>query len=447
MITYYFPPSAEVGAQRPFQFSKYLPEFGWNPIVLTVEPEKYRDEQRVDWKSLNKIPRGILIHRTGIIRPARSITKWGKRLIGIGRNGVHKKSKESPLSENHGGGDKKGLIGRMSDLIDLLFATPDEEVGWLPFAVVEGIKLIVKNQIDVIYTTSPPHSTHLIGYFLKHLTGGHWVVDLQDPWVLSPWRTFHNKLHKAVCSYMERRILIMADKLIFNTEHAMGKYIAHYGGILKHKSCSIPNGFDPDDFADLDRKRKEENSNKLTITHAGTLYKKRNPFPLVEAIYRLNQWGILNSNNFHLYLIGRATMERDLKAKIQALKLNKLIDLVPPMPHRDCLKYMLDSKVLLLIQPETELQVPAKLYEYIYLGKPVLAITEPNGAAAGLIRKYHLGIVVSNSAEDISSALMKLYRDLREKKLTYNSSDLPLQIYNARNLTKRFSQVLKECLT
>jgi glycosyltransferase involved in cell wall biosynthesis len=452
IITYYFPPSGEVGVQRPAQIARLSPKVGWRPVILTVKPEAYRENQKVNPEGCQAQPG---VYRTRVTRPARHLTQWGKRLIPGGSKEGKRSGDDSQrvADECSSVAARKRLLPkatriaaqRLTNFVNVIFSTPDEEIGWLPFAFVKGLRLLRKEKVDVIYTTSPPHSAHLIGYGLKWLTEIPWIADFQDPWTLSPW---HDSLVKQSLAYqietrMEAKIMDRADRVIFNTTHAMAEHMKHYGEALAQKSIAIPNGFDPEDMERLTRNGKTKRpKGKLTLLHAGTLYRKRNPLPLIEAVHRLHRQGILSVDNFHLAFVGKATMEEEANERIQELGLTELAHFSPPVQHEECLRLMRDAEALLLLQPETRLQVPAKLYEYGYLQKPILAITEPDGAAADIIKQHQMGVIAPNTVEAIVDGLIKLLDDFQNGWKTYRYSKSALQAYNAHCLINKFAEAL-----
>ena len=444
IISYYFPPHSSVGVQRPSQIAKYSPQSGWEPIVLTVEPEGYRARSEINDSS--QPPKEVPVYRTRIRRPAREITHLGKRLMPIRQaHAASVPQPEAPTEADRPSGSSQQL-GRF---IDLFLGTPDEEVGWLPFAVSAGIKLIRRHEIDVIYTTSPPHSAHLAGHVLSRLTGLPWVVDYQDPWSLDPWKQeIRPSLEQWVHIQMERGVLDRADRLIFNTENAMQAYIDCYDGGVAKKSCAIPNGFDPDDMQDFGiDPTKAESSTKLTLLHAGSLYGKRNPFPVIKAVQQLHQQGILSPDNFHLTFLGSAKMEVEATELIHRSGLAQMIELVPPVPREECFRAMLRSEMLLILQPGTQLQIPAKLYEYVQLRKPIMAITETDGALASIMRKHRTGVLVTNEIQDIMEGLTQALHDFRNEWGNSGHTEFPLELYQAPYLTRRITEVFSEAYT
>ena len=389
------------------------------------------------------------------MRPAREITRIGKKLLK--KNSAF----EAPSAQPATAPPAEGGYG-LSNFIDSMFATPDEEVGWLPFAVSKGLRIIHREKPALIYTTSPPHSVQLIGYGLKWLTDLPWIADFQDPWTLDPWR-FKGTPARA---FLERKIMEAADTVIFNTPHARQAYVDHYGSYLATKSTAIPNGFDPRQLETLALRRQHgatpttqgvrrfqrlpsvggetQRHRKLTLMHAGSLYSRRNPFALIEAVSALHDKGALSAANFHLTFLGTATMQAEAEAMLEKHQLVELISFVPPVPHEKCLQMMRESAVLVILQPDTRLQVPAKLYEYGYLEKPILAVAEPDGAVAEIIQKYNMGVVVPNDASAITEGLTQLLSDFQRGWETYRYEKSCLEAYSAPHMVRRLAETLNE---
>ncbi|KPL02135.1 MAG: hypothetical protein AMJ73_09210, partial [candidate division Zixibacteria bacterium SM1_73] len=194
LITYYFPPMGMGGVQRTSKFAKYLPGFGWTPFVLTVKDVHYWAE---DPSLLEELPPEVKVIRTGSFDPLR---------ISFKLKSLFKKRKQRNKYV-------KESTAQRSKLSSWLFF-PDSKIGWVPFALLSGLNLIRKERIDLIFTTSPPPSLHLVGYLLKLLTGKPWVVDFRDPWTGYKFEIFPTRLHLFLKNQLVRLIIKNADRII-----------------------------------------------------------------------------------------------------------------------------------------------------------------------------------------------------------------------------------------
>ena len=446
VIAYYFPPSNGAGVHRTLRFVKFLPEFQWKPVVLTIKEDFYAFSQPIDLGTYQKIPKEIKVYRTALLRPFVFLIKIRDKIKGIKSQQISKSQEEKKQKIQN----QKDLLYSLKNFIDNLLNTPDSEIGWLPFAIPKGLQLLRKENIKIIYTTSPPHSTHLIGLCLKILAFRPWVVDFRDPWARRPWGSEENKksLRYKFQIFLEKLVVRFADKVILNTESMRQEFRKYYSGYSPKKFITITNGFDPDDFIGIDIQSKKDN-NKFTITHAGSLYRKRNPRLFLEAIAQLQKEGIIHSDNFQVNLVGKISEEFNVESLIQELNIEKLISLIPPVSHKESLLFLANSDILLIIQPETVLQIPGKIFEYIYLKKPILALTG-NGATAKLVTENGLGIVVNaDNVEQIENGILELYNNRRhyDRVVQKLASDSALIKYNGKRLTGELSEVLNDCMT
>ena len=211
IITYYWPPAGGPGVQRVLKFAKYLPEFGWEPYILTV---KYGEYYAIDDKLLDEIPENLQVYKTSAFEPYNLYRK------------VLGKSKDKSLPVYILNTSKKdSLLERISKWIRVNLFIPDPRMFWLPFAASKGEKIIKEKNIDLIFTSSPPHTVQLIGKRLSKITGKPWVADFRDPWTKAFWfseikrTSFSAKINKS----MEKGVLDSADALTFISDSLFSK--------------------------------------------------------------------------------------------------------------------------------------------------------------------------------------------------------------------------------
>jgi glycosyltransferase involved in cell wall biosynthesis len=211
-----------------------------------------------------------------------------------------------------------------------------------------------------------------------------------------------------------------ADAILFATPTNRREYASQYGAQVAEKFFVVPNGCDPDEFAGRSR---PADSETFTLLHAGSLYGARSPVPLFEAIASIISKGIVRRDQFRLRLIGTSTLDRDLEQSVSRHNLHDVVERVSRMPRREIVDAMASASALLVLQPGTTVSIPGKLYEYLALGKPVLALCE-EGDTAELVRASGAGIaVISPDVRAVEAGLVELLR-VRERPLVPAHRDL-----------------------
>ena len=234
IITYYWPPSGGAGVQRWLKFSKYLPEFGYTPIILTVD-EKEASYAQLDYSLLQEVDPALQVHKTRTFEPYNLYRKLSKK-------------KEIPYG-GFSNQKKITLFERFSRMIRGNLFVPDPRRGWNRYALKKALDLISSEQIDVVVTSGPPHSTHLIGNRIKERTGIRWIADFRDPWtdIYYYKELYHAGLATWFDKQLEKKVLSHADKIITVSEE-VGKLLLKKIPGTGEKIVVIPNGYDEADF-------------------------------------------------------------------------------------------------------------------------------------------------------------------------------------------------------
>lgn len=395
MIAYHFPPIGGSGMQRTVKFVKYLPGFGWEPVVLSVK--KGTHYELIDSSLMNEIPQSVKIYRTTWFNPL-------------------------------------GLI-----------TIPNKKIGWLPCAFFKGINVLRREKISVIYSTSPTVTAHLIAYLLKKATKLPWVADFRDPWIGNPACSEDVGFRKRIEIFLERKVVTNADRIIANTELFRADFMRRYPDVDESKFITITNGYDPEDFEKVETVKESRKNGKFVLTHTGEFYDKiRNPENFLKAVGAMVNEGQIEKKNLVINFIGSGEytgMER-YKALLGKHSLQDIVNDVPHLPHKESIKSLLSSNVLLLFNfTNGSLQVPAKTYEYINAGKPILTISE-EGATTRLLREEHIGAIVSpNDVHAIKGAILKLYMDFKNGKKLDGAAEQLKQKFNRKLLTQRLAGV------
>ena len=234
IITYYFPPIGMGGVQRVSKFAKYLPHFDWEPIVITVKDISYYFYD----KSLLNDVKDVKIIRTESLDPLR-ISMILKKFFQIKRNKINERYKE-------------GYFKKIYNIINKWFLIPDSKILWVPFAIVSALKVIKKENIKLIFTTSPPNSCHLAGLFLKKLIKVKWISDFRDYWSMNGISKYPTFFHRFINDFIKKKIIKNADCIIAVSNGIIDEMKRHS---VSHKFYLITNGFDCDDFLNIFLKR------------------------------------------------------------------------------------------------------------------------------------------------------------------------------------------------
>ncbi len=369
-ICYYYPPSAGSGVQRSLKFSRYLPHFGWKPTILTVDP-LHAAYPGTDDDLLQQVPADVEIVRTRSWDPynayAALLNQEKSETVGIDFAG-------------------EGIPNRRQRLGRWLRANvfiPDARVGWVPFATRRAKDLLQKQEYDAVFTTGPPHSSHLIGRALhRRFDSIPWIADLRDPWTgisyysempVGPLALRRDKKY-------ERSVLMEATRVI-----TVGPTMAdQLREIVQREYDVIFNGFDPSDFPD---EPVRSSSEEMIVRHVGVASKTRNPDCL---------WKALRDNprlpGLRVELVGKS--DEFLVREAQEHEIGDLVTVKPYVEHEQAIKEMRTASILLLLInniPGAESIATGKIYEYLASRRPILGVGPVPGDAHDIIATANAG--------------------------------------------------------
>ena len=432
IIAYRFPPAGGGGVQRTLKFVKYLPLFGWEPVVLTVKP--WGLELRDD-TMLQEIPKDIKIYRTFALDPIK-IHQLFKQM---------QQKKDNLCSAIHDKeSSKRDPLRAIKDIIHLV-SIPDTEVGWFPFAVLRGKKIIDTENIDCIYSTSGPYTCHLVALCLKQWTNSPWVADFRDPWTQHQFASYRFKTRLKIEENMELRILKTADRVVTVTKPFADGFSHKYHQVSRDKFNVITNGYDANDFSSI--LSVSQRSHKFTIVHTGSFFALRTPKYFLKALRLLLDETPLLKEDIEVVFAGR--LEASDKRIIHDLGLEDVVKLMCYVSHQEAISLLSNSDMILLILANTESSVyPGKIFEYMAIGKPVLTLAPTDGIAAALIRKTKTGVVVnSEDVTAIKNEIRKMYEQYKEGILAINPDLSIIRQYERKALTKDLAVILNEVVT
>lgn len=423
IITYYWPPSGGAGVQRWLKFTKYLPEFGWEPVIYTPS----NPEAPVSDPSLEKdIPAGITVLK----RPINEPYSVYKRFVGMGKE---EKINSGFLSEKK----KPGLAERVSVWIRGNLFIPDARRFWIRPSVRFLKAYLLENKFDAVITTGPPHSMHLIGLGLKKQSDIFWIADFRDPWT---GIDFYHKLRLSKRAdqthhRLEREVLQNADQVI-----AVGHQMAEELKSLGARNClTIPNGYDPEDFGG----EKSEPEKRFSILHLGAINKDRNH----EIFYRVLSGLIKESQDFrkelHLKFIGKN--DHVVLESIEKWGLGENTEFISYIPHSEIQKILSRSRILYLPinnTPNSKSILTGKIFEYLAAGRPVLGIGPEDGDAARIIRETGSGHMVGFDNDLALREIITGWFDQYRQGIL-KSEQHGVEKYSRRSLTSELAAIMK----
>jgi glycosyltransferase involved in cell wall biosynthesis len=403
MIAFHYPPyQGSSGVLRTLKFSRYLPHYGWQPIILTANPRAY---PKVSSDQLFEIPSDVKVKRTFALDTARHLAVLGSYLKWM--------------------------------------ALPDRWVSWLIGAIPSGLLMIHKFKPDVIWSTYPVATAHLIGYTLHRLTGIPWVADFRDPMtedVYPPdpavWKAYR---------WIERHTAKYCTYGVFTTPGTLRMYAERYPEIPSSRWKMIANGYDQNDFVAMERDvvNGSSHNGRIMLVHSGLLYpSERNPNAFFDALAELKTSGKISSSNLKIILRGSGN-EDYYQRRLRENGINDIVFLESPVPHRKALEEMLNADGLLIFQASNcNQQIPAKIYEYLRSKRPIFAMTDPSGDTADLLRTSGINTMVAlDSREQIMKGLLDFLIQIQEGCAPI-ANDKEIECYSRKSRTQELVNLL-----
>ena len=369
MVAYHFPPLAgSSGIQRTLRFVQHLPKFGWQPLVLSTHTRAY---ERISHDLDADLPSGTVVRRAFALDSARHLSLWGRHV---------------------------GALAR-----------PDRWMTWKLDGVHQGMKMIREFQPDVLWSTYPIATAHLIGAELHRRSGIPWVADFRDPMAQdgypadpATWQQF-----KAI----EEQATDQAHYCMFTTPGAARVYRERYPNAAA-RIVVLENGYDEESFAAVETALPREalNPGTLTLLHSGIVYpSERDPTQLFVALRQMKEAGDFRESRLKVRF--RAALHDDLLAALaDRHQVRDCIEICPPVPYKAALREMLQADALLVMQASNcNEQVPAKIYEYLRAGRPIMCLSDRRGDTVGVLRHAGIDTVADiDSAQEIAQLLRRL---------------------------------------
>ena len=419
IITYYWPPAGGPGVQRWLKFVKYLPDFGIQPTVYIPENPTY---PIVDENLVKEVSDKVLILRKKIFEPYQLASFLSKNKTKKISSGIIPNQKKQSFL------DKTFLWIRGNLFI------PDARVFWVKPSVSFLEKYILENNIDIIITSGPPHSLHLIGLELKNKLNIKWFADFRDPWTTIGYHkslrlsSFAANKHKT----LEHKVLNTADTIIVTSKTTKTEFEA----ITKKPIAVITNGYDTEQVEG------QTLDHKFSLAHIGSFLSERNPLILWESLIELVDEIPEFKTHLEIKLIGAVSQE--VLETITTYKLDFYVNNLGYVSHQQAIAHQRKSQVLLLIEinsEDTKSIIPGKLFEYMVSGRPIIAIGPENSDFAEIIQNVNTGSFFKYSEKlKLKSVILDFYNQFLEGKL--QSNGVGLQKYSRKSLTKELVQLL-----
>ena len=369
MVAYHFPPLAgSSGIQRTLRFVQHLPRFGWQPLVLSTHTRAY---ERISHDLDADLPSGTVVRRAFALDSARHLSLWGRHV---------------------------GALAR-----------PDRWVSWKLDGVRQGMKMIREFKPDVLWSTYPIATAHLIGAELHRRSGIPWVADFRDPMAQDgyppdplTWQQFKT---------IEQQAVDNAQCCMFTSPGAARVYRERYPDAAA-RIVVLENGYDEESFAAVQTTLPREalHPGAITLVHSGVVYaSERDPTQLFVALGRMKASGRLVSGALKLRF--RAAIHEQMLHRLAAEhRVQDIIEVCPPLPYKAALQEMLRADVLLVMQAANcNEQIPAKIYEYLRAGRPIVCLSDPLGDTVDVLRRAGIDAVASlDSADQIEHLLVQI---------------------------------------
>jgi galactitol-specific phosphotransferase system IIB component len=421
IITYYWPPAGGPGVQRWLKFVKYLPEFDVQPIVYVPENPTY---PIVDAHLETEVSDKAIILKKSIFEPYQLASFLSKNKTKKISSGIIPNQKKQSFLD-------KFLLWIRGNLF-----IPDARFFWVKPSVQYLEKYIRENKIDMIVTSGPPHSLHLIGLELKQKLNLKWLADFRDPWTTIGYHkslrlsSYAAKRHKQ----LEHQVLNSADTIIVTSKTTKTEFQA----ITSKPIAVITNGFD------VEKVEQQTLDAKFSLAHIGSFLSERNPLILWESLVELLQ--DLPDFKSHLEIKLMGAVSQEVLETISQFGLTSYLNNLGYVSHSEAVAHQRKSQVLLLIEinsEDTKSIIPGKLFEYMVSERPIVAIGPKNSDFADIITNTNTGVFFDYSEKArLKQTIFDYYHQFLEGKL--QSNGVGLQHYSRRNLTKQLVELINQ---
>jgi len=405
LVSYYFPPVAGSGVFRPLRLARYLPDAGWEVTVLGVgsKARLLRDEAL-----LREVPARTRVERTASLEP-RTL------LLALNRVGLRSLSRR----------------------VEPWFRIPDDQRGWVPFAVRRAMRALRERPHDAILTTSGPTSAHLVGLALERRLQVPWVADFRDEWTTNPYVRYPTAWHRRLNERMERAVLSESDRVVCVSAPWLDNLRSRTPGAPPEKFRVLPNGYDAAHFDGFPGERPD----CFRVVYTGTFYGHRSPRVFLEAVARVVAENRIPARDLDVVLVGHTAGAAGLGAPAA-----KGIRVLEQRPFHETLDHLRSAAVLLVVIPAEggAGNHTGKLFNYLAAGRPILALAPVPNVAVDLILESRSGVVAPpDDPAAVAEALVELYRRFKAR-VPFDQDRAVVERYEARPQAAAYARLLEE---
>jgi glycosyltransferase involved in cell wall biosynthesis len=445
-VAYFFPPLGGVSVARMVSFVRNLPAAGWDPVVIAPRGSAYPLR---DPSGLTRVPDSVAVRRALSPEPQSARQGVGPALAGVKRFGAAFRRRvgapsAGPSVRNGGSGDTPNVAPSRSPVslaaVRRWLFFPDDQMLWLPFAVRAGRRIAREGGLDAIYSTSSPISGHLVAGVLHRLTGVPWVAEFRDPWIgnvlAEPLPPIHQRLQRR----LERWIVGTAARVVFLSAATEADYVRRYPS-LAGRSVVVPNGYDADDLGPPPARPPV--TTPIRLVYTGTLDRPIEAAAFLSGLAELVRRRPEVTGSLTIDVVGHTSAEvaRLAAPYLESAELRSILRFVPYAPRAEALRYVREADACLVLlgeEPGMSQFIPGKLFDYIGLDAPILAVV-PQGEVSSLLEQLEWGVVVDPTTEGVVDGLERLlagrYRTGRADREG---------VYERRKLAIKLASVLDE---
>ncbi len=419
VIVYYWPPSGGAGVQRWLKFVKYLPQFGWQPTVITTTNGDY---PAIDESLCKEVPAGIKVIRT-------KTPTFGKLFKKI--NGKNSDVPYGSLESS----SKDSLLKKLSFWFRLNLVVPDARKVWNKYAYRAASKELLTNKYDAVVTSGPPHSTHLVGLKLKKKYNIKWIADFRDPWTKIDYLDEYNrwKIIQKIDEKYEKKVYDLCNRFIYSNPLIIKNFKK------STKTYFLSNGYDKDDFKVF---KKVKNLDKFEINYFGIISIERNPLSVLKSVNKIFE----EKNNRNIRINFWGNIHQSVKDILISNDKYNIVNIYSYIPHKEMIEYLVNSNLLLVVVNKIKSKegvFPGKILEYLGSGVEILGIGPEDGDAAKILKETKCGKMFDyDKVDDIANFVETKYQEWKDGKTFSPSKEV--EKYSKINQTKQLAEILEK---
>jgi glycosyltransferase involved in cell wall biosynthesis len=409
-ISYYWPPSVKASLHWPLKMIKYLPEFGWQPSVLTVKEDTFSSK---DDTLLSEVDNRLNVIKAKSFEPFNIYKKF-----------TGKKKDEQLIASETISTVNKSLPHRISIWIRMNLFVPDARIGWYYPAVKKGSGYLSEEKAEAIISIGPPHTTHLVGKRLSRKYNIPHIPVFIDPWVdIVYYKEFkRSRLTLALDNHFEKKVLRNAKSAVFVTKTMRDDYIKKYS-FLEDKSNVLYWGYDKLDFDNLNC---DMQTDEATLVHAGNIFDFQN----TPNFWKQVKIEIDNGRKIRIKFIG--TVSPGIKQTIENSGLNSHTEFLGFLPYRKMLEELNNASYLLVCATEPR-HVPGKLFEYLRIGKPIIAFGNDNEEVKNILKKTNSGMMFKYNENA---------KEFFNKAASFRADQSKIRVFERKHIAEELGKIL-----